>query len=144
MRTASTSILVLSLTAVLLADQVLKGFVLAGLPSGHAVALGFVRIRVVRSDHIVAGRLGIRPALLWCAWMGSLFTVQFLAPRVGLFETPLSQAALGVALGGALGNLLDVLFRKGVVDYVELGVWPAFNLADVAIVTGVIVAFLSG
>jgi signal peptidase II len=144
MRTAANSILLLSLGALLLADQALKGFVLAGLRSGHVVALGFVRIRVVRSDHIVAGRLGIRPVLLWCAWIGSLLAVLFVSPRVGLFETPLSQAALGVALGGALGNLLDVLFWKGVVDYVELGAWPAFNLADVAIVTGVIVALLSG
>jgi signal peptidase II len=74
--------------------------------------------------------------------MGSLLTLLLIAPGAGLFGTPLSQAAIGVALGGALGNLLDVIFRRGVVDYAELGAWPAFNLADVAIVTGVTVALV--
>ena len=137
-------ILPLSLAVALLADQVLKGLVLVSFRGPHSIALGAVRIRPVRSNQVFARRLGIRPVLLWCAWMSSLLTVLLVAPRVGIFETPLSQAALGAALGGALGNLLDVLFRKGVVDYVQLGIWPAINLADVAIVTGVFVALLSG
>jgi signal peptidase II len=49
---------------------------------------------------------------------------------------------LGLVLGGAIGNLLDrifrapALFRGHVVDFVELPHWPVFNLADSAIVTG--------
>lgn len=132
------------LAAAVFVDQALKGFVLAGLRGSHAKALGAVRIRPVRSERTVVGRLGISPVLLWFAWAGSLLTILLVAPRVGSFTMPLSQVALGVALGGALGNLLDVVLRKGVVDYVELGGWPSFNLADVAIVTGVIVALLTG
>jgi signal peptidase II len=50
--------------------------------------------------------------------------------------------ALGLVLGGALGNLLDRtfrapgLFRGRVVDFLELPHWPVFNLADSSIVTG--------
>jgi signal peptidase II len=50
--------------------------------------------------------------------------------------------ALGLVLGGAIGNLSDRLFRapgalRGhVVDFIELPHWPVFNLADSAIVTG--------
>lgn len=141
---AANRVLFLSLASALLADQLLKGFILARLRPSDVVTLGSVRIRQVRSDRVIAGRLGIRPVLLWCGWSGSLLIGLLVAPRVGLFETPLSHAALGLALGGALGNLLDMIFRKAVVDYVEVGGWPAFNLADAAIVIGVIVALLAG
>ena len=48
--------------------------------------------------------------------------------------------ALGLVFGGGLGNLVDRLFRDTdgqVVDFVDLHVWPVFNLADSAIVIGV-------
>lgn len=47
---------------------------------------------------------------------------------------------LGMVLGGGLGNVADRLFRDTdgrVVDFVDLHVWPVFNVADMAIVTGV-------
>ena len=43
----------------------------------------------------------------------------------------------GLVLGGAAGNLLDRVSSGGVTDYLDLRVWPIFNLADVAIVCGV-------
>jgi len=50
--------------------------------------------------------------------------------------------ALGLVLGGALGNLVDRLFRGDsafsgeVVDFVKVGIWPVFNLADSCVVVG--------
>ena len=59
--------------------------------------------------------------------------------------------ALGLILGGALGNLADRLFRgegllRGeVVDFVKVGIWPVFNLADSCIVVGgLLLAILLG
>ena len=55
------------------------------------------------------------------------------------------RTALGMQLGGALGNLLDRLRYGSVVDFVEFHIdpigfrWPVFNLADSAIVIGVII-----
>lgn len=52
--------------------------------------------------------------------------------------------ALALVLGGALGNLIDRMFRapgflKGhVVDFIRVGSWPIFNVADAAITVGVI------
>jgi signal peptidase II len=59
-------------------------------------------------------------------------------------------AALGLILGGALGNLTDRIARGpglsgDVVDFIDLHVWPVFNLADAAIVIGaLLLAFRSG
>ena len=57
---------------------------------------------------------------------------------------PLSMlVVLGLILGGALGNLTDRLLRGGdgllrgeVVDFVKVGIWPVFNLADSCVVVG--------
>ena len=60
------------------------------------------------------------------------------------FSGQLATMALGFVLGGASGNLLDRAFRSprwgrgAVVDFIDLQFWPVFNLADAAIVIGVI------
>ena len=46
--------------------------------------------------------------------------------------------AAGLIAGGALGNLADRIRAGAVTDYVEIGSWPPFNLADVAITVGVV------
>ena len=56
--------------------------------------------------------------------------------------------ALGLVLGGASGNLVDRLLRSpgpargAVVDFIDFQVWPSFNVADSAIVTGGVLAVL--
>jgi signal peptidase II len=56
--------------------------------------------------------------------------------------------SLGLLLGGALGNLVDRIFRDpgpgrgAVVDWIDFRVWPVFNIADSAIVIGGVLAVL--
>jgi signal peptidase II len=61
-------------------------------------------------------------------------------------EDRFSAAALGLILGGALGNLVDRLVRHAVVDFLhfdfQLFTYPDFNIADSAIVVGVGVLLL--
>ena len=56
--------------------------------------------------------------------------------------------ALTLVLGGAVGNVIDRLRFGAVVDFIQWHVagyyWPAFNLADVAIVTGAAILVLQG
>ena len=52
---------------------------------------------------------------------------------------PLLNLCLGLQLGGALGNLADRVRFGYVVDFVDLTWWPVFNIADFAIVTGVVI-----
>lgn len=56
--------------------------------------------------------------------------------------------ALGLILGGALGNLTDraangAALSGHVIDFIDLQVWPVFNLADTAIVTGAVLLALA-
>jgi signal peptidase II len=57
-------------------------------------------------------------------------------------QARLSALALGVILGGAIGNLIDRLYYGEVIDFLDFHLWggytwPTFNLADSFIVVGV-------
>ncbi len=52
--------------------------------------------------------------------------------------------AAGLVLGGALGNVLDRMLGGGVVDMIDIGSWPTFNVADTLLNLGVIAAVLKG
>ncbi len=60
----------------------------------------------------------------------------------------MSSAALGLVLGGAVGNLADRLRLGHVVDFIDLHYrgwhWPAFNVADAAITIGAILLIVGG
>ncbi|CAN5831167.1 signal peptidase II [soil metagenome] len=68
--------------------------------------------------------------------------VAILLIAVGRSSSRWFVAAVGFVIGGALGNVIDRLFRGdgwlrgAVVDFVDLQFWPIFNVADVAIVVG--------
>jgi len=47
------------------------------------------------------------------------------------------RLAIGLQLGGAFGNLLDRIRLGSVVDFIDIGWWPIFNIADSSIVTGI-------
>ncbi len=51
--------------------------------------------------------------------------------------------AAGLLAGGALGNLADRIRAGAVTDYIQIGSWPAFNLADVCVTLGVLMLALS-
>lgn len=48
------------------------------------------------------------------------------------------RVALGLELGGALGNLIDRVRLGHVTDWLDFGPWPVFNVADLAIVSGAV------
>ncbi len=58
-------------------------------------------------------------------------------PKV--FEQRVMRLALGLVLGGIVGNLIDRLLHHAVYDYIAISVLPVFNLADAALVGGILV-----
>ena len=79
--------------------------------------------------------------LLVAVWT-SAFASAVILTVTGVLSSAIARIAIGAALGGAAGNLFDILKSRAVRDYVDLGWWPVFNLADVAILGGLAVAFL--
>jgi signal peptidase II len=62
-------------------------------------------------------------------------------PRVDEQDWPL-RLAMGLQLGGAAGNLIDRLIRQKVIDFIAVGDFPVFNIADASISIGVAVLLL--
>ena len=63
-----------------------------------------------------------------------LLAIYFSQPRPG----NLLRFSLGLMMGGAVGNLVDRLHQGWVTDFIDIGPWPVFNLADASIVTGLV------
>ena len=123
--------------AVVLLDQSTKSLALRFLaPAGAAGSRQLGPFRLVANSGAWLGRGPPLPALVGLWVMTLACTVLALAAGAG----DIAGAGLLLALGGATGNLLDRLRRGAVIDFIALGWWPAFNLADVAIVAGVAAA----
>lgn len=78
---------------------------------------------------------------LLIVWFAA-FAAAIALAATGQIGSVTAQLAMGAALGGAAGNLYDILRSHSVRDYVDLGWWPVFNLADVAILGGLALAFI--
>ncbi len=79
----------------------------------------------------------------------TLFTILlilFFHQRLSKKEGSLSWA-LGLILGGALGNLIDRIRLKAVIDFLDFSLkghhWPSFNIADSAITIGAVILLFS-
>src|SRR4051812_5192679 len=94
-----------------------------------------IQIRPVRSRRMTIRQVGAK-ALLVGVWMSACFAAFALYRFGAWFQTPGEVIGLGVALGGAAGNLIDILRRDYVLDFIDVRGWPVFNLADVGIVVG--------
>lgn len=118
-------------------DQVTKTAALVWLP-GRPVTLlgGGIRLTLTRNPGSAFG-------LLVPFWMAIVLTLVVLVAmawyvyRQRASLPPGRAPALGLVLGGAVGNLADRLRFGSVTDFIDLRVWPVFNLADIAITAGV-------
>jgi signal peptidase II len=95
------------------------------------------------------GAFGIFGDLSWLFVLISVVVVGAIVFASRNLPSTMSAVGLGLVLGGAIGNLTDRLLRGSalggeVVDFIDLQVWPVFNLADTGIVVGAAFLLLSG
>lgn len=119
-------------------DQLAKALVRGRLEPGERVDLiGGIDLVRVANRGIAFGLLDDAGALvivLAAGAFGALLIVFLSASdRRGLW------LPIGLLAGGAIGNLIDRIREGAVTDFVDLGPWPAFNLADVEITLGVVI-----
>jgi signal peptidase II len=140
--------LLLAVAALVLAlDQLSKAWVVSELGDGRIIELvGSVRLRLTMNYGSAFSLANGRGALISLL---ALVVVAVLLRTGRHARSPVMAVALGLVVGGALGNLIDRAFRAGdgflgggVVDFVDLQWWPVFNLADSAIVVGAITLFV--
>ena len=126
------------------ADQLSKAWVRTNLAEGQSLFdIGFLRITHVRNTGAAFGLFQDQSfALTIVALVGItvLLVYAFVIHRYfPWLNSMLGRAALGLILGGTVGNLID-RFRFGyVTDFIDFGFWPAFNIADSAVTVGVII-----
>jgi signal peptidase II len=123
---------------VIAADQASKAWVNATIARGEResvfVAVDFVNVRNrgVAFGLLASGR-GLVLALTGLALVALVVYFATHPMRKGLW------LPTGLLVGGALGNLIDRLRGEAVTDFIDLPLWPPFNLADASITVGVLV-----
>ena len=122
---------------VLGADQLTKALVRTSIERGEAVELiaGLALVNV-RNRGIAFGLFTDSGMLLTAVTIAALGLL--VAYFVRHAQRRLVWLPTGLLLGGALGNMLDRVARGGVTDFIDVSVWPAFNVADTSITVGVL------
>lgn len=135
--------------SVLVLDQLTKWWAVKELSDGHIIEIvGSLQFNLLYNPG-VAFSLGSDNAI--GPWITLLAIVVVVAVSFGTTSRfPLGAFASGLIAGGAIGNLADRAFRgdKGflhgsVVDFIDPGFWPVFNVADAAVVIGAILLVIA-
>ena len=123
-------------------DHLTKWWAINALDDSNVIELVWtLQFRLVFNTGIAFGGLsGLGP------WNGLLtvLVVAFLLTSKRLAPDRFSVVAIGIVTGGAIGNLIDRIFRYSdgflsgaVVDFIDVQFWPVWNVADMAVVIGV-------
>ena len=131
---------------VYLIDRVTKLIVeatLAGRPPVDVIP-GVLQLRYTTNP---GGAFGLFGGATWLFVLASVAVVVAIVLASRRVPATGAAVALGLVLGGAVGNLTDRLVRGAgftgeVVDFIDFQIWPVFNVADSAIVAGVILMVL--
>ncbi|HEY8464118.1 MAG TPA: signal peptidase II [Bacillota bacterium] len=125
-------------------DQVVKFWVQAKLAPFESINLweGWFSITYVSNYGAAFGILQSHTLLLLGVALATFVYVWFKRREMQKYPQ-LFQIGTAIALGGALGNFIDRLRQGFVTDYLDIHFWPVFNIADIAIVSGVLLIALS-
>jgi signal peptidase II len=127
-------------------DQLTKWWAVRTLPGDPIVLIeDFLQLRYLTNKGAAFSMLEGSGSIIALV---AIAAVVFIVLVSGRLEVRGEAVALGLVLGGAIGNLLDRVFRGdglldgGVVDFVDFSFFPAFNVADSAITIGAGLALL--
>jgi signal peptidase II len=124
--------------AVVVLDQSVKAIVRATLGGGRVIELLGGAVRLDYTSNTGAAFGIFRAGGLLFALIASAVSLGIVLYYRRIAASPLVvRVALGLILGGAVGNLIDRLRFGYVIDFIDLRWWPVFNVADSSIVVGV-------
>ena len=134
--------LVMALGVVVL-DQATKAIVRASIPVGDTVDVlpGIHLVDTVNTGiafSLFPGNQGVVAGVTLIAIAAIAVLLVGFAGRHAL--VPIGG---GLLLGGSIGNLIDRIWRDGVTDFIAIGPWPPFNVADIGVTLGAILLVIA-
>jgi signal peptidase II len=125
---------------IIVLDQLSKAWALRDLADGHIIhVIWTLQFNLTYNRGMAFSRgTGIGPVIGVIA----LVVVVMLLLSLRRADNSLTRLATGLIIGGAVGNILDRLFRDSgwmrgaVIDFIDFQWWPVFNIADMAIMIG--------
>jgi len=147
-RLSAFGLVIAAMTAV--ADQALKFWLLDGFDlanRGLVAVMPFFDLVLTWNTGISYGLFPQQgPVGMWSLFAFKVVAIVFLWVWLTRSTSRLTAVALGLIIGGAVGNAIDLLHWPGVMDFVLFHIekggfsfrWYVFNLADAAIVAGVV------
>jgi signal peptidase II len=138
MKTSRMSLLISAV--IVLLDQVSKAWALRDLADGRIIqVIWTMQFNLTFNRGMAFSRgTGIGPII----GVIGLVVVALLLLSLRRADNALTRVATGLIIGGAVGNILDRLFRGSgwmrgaVIDFIDFQWWPVFNVADMAIMIG--------
>lgn len=123
-------------------DQLSKALVVENLVRGESWPDdGFFRITHAWNTGTAFSLFQDQSSILTFVSFGAVIALYFVYRSVDS-PTLWVRMAFGLLLGGAFGNLIDRIRLGHVTDFVDIGPWPIFNVADSSIVVGIFVLFI--
>lgn len=124
---------------VIVLDQATKVFIRYLMPvnSSYPLVPGIIHVTHVRNSGAAFGLLPNQKIIFLVVSIVVIAVIVYYYLRAKV-EDRQQMLALGLLLGGAVGNVIDRIFLGEVTDFIDLRIWPVFNLADSSIVVGAI------
>lgn len=128
---------------VLIVDQLSKFVILKNFQPGESLPVikNIFHITLIYNKGIAFGLFSQAgaSALIWIFYI-SFIIIAFIFSFYKRFfhRSKTTQIFLSLILSGAIGNLIDRIRFGYVIDFLDLRIWPVFNLADAAITVGTI------
>lgn len=125
---------------IVVCDQVTKQLVLSALPVGesHRILGPILSLTHTRNAGGAFSLLQARAPVFVIVGVVAVVAMVAAFHRLRGAELPIATA-LALALGGAIGNLIDRIRFGYVIDFFDIHVWPIFNIADSAITIAICV-----
>lgn len=123
-------------------DQLTKFWVTSNMRFGQSIPSdGFFRLTYTSNTGSI---FGLFPNQTLPLTILSIFAIGGLIYfyRTRILPARLKSASVGLLLGGAFGNLIDRVRHATVIDFLDVGPWPIFNIADSAITVGIAIVLI--
>jgi signal peptidase II len=136
-----------SACVILIIDQLSKLFILKNFHPGQSIPVikGVFHISFVYNRGVAFGIFSkaSNSTFIWISCVAIVFIICILIFYQQLFRKNRPMlVSFSLILSGAIGNLIDRIRLGFVVDFLDLRIWPVFNIADIAITSGTVLLLL--